>query len=30
LAKHELEVGEEFDPVNANPVYLKTLEYQKK
>ena len=30
LAKHELEVGEEFDPANANPVYLKTLEYQKK
>ena len=30
LAKHELEVSEEFDPANANPVYLKTPEYQKK
>jgi tRNA A37 threonylcarbamoyladenosine modification protein TsaB len=30
LAKHELEAGKSFDPELANPVYLKTPEYQKK
>ena len=30
LAKHELETGKSFDPELANPVYLKTPEYQKK
>jgi tRNA threonylcarbamoyladenosine biosynthesis protein TsaB len=30
LAKNELETGKNFDPELANPVYLKTLEYQKK
>ena len=30
LAKHELESGNTFDPEHANPVYLKTPEYQKK
>ena len=30
LAKSELETGKRFDPELANPVYLKTPEYQKK
>ena len=30
LAKSELETGKSFDPELANPVYLKTPEYQKK
>ncbi|MDA9154299.1 tRNA (adenosine(37)-N6)-threonylcarbamoyltransferase complex dimerization subunit type 1 TsaB, partial [Gammaproteobacteria bacterium] len=30
LAKIELETGKTFDPELANPVYLKTPEYQKK
>jgi tRNA threonylcarbamoyladenosine biosynthesis protein TsaB len=30
LAKNELETGKSFDPELANPVYLKTPEYQKK
>lgn len=30
LAKLELESGKTFDPEHANPVYLKTPEYQKK
>ena len=30
IAKNELETGKSFDPELANPVYLKTPEYQKK
>ena len=30
IAKNELESGKSFDPELANPVYLKTPEYQKK